>query len=119
MGRDAREKRAREKEVVSLMIRMYCRGRHGQKKGLCPGCRSLCDYAAQRIEHCPFMETKTFCSNCRVHCYAPKQREAIRQVMRYAGPRMLFHHPVMALRHLLDSRAEKKRLADADDMPPR
>ena len=29
---------------------------------------------------------------------------ADRVVMRYAGPRMLYHHPVLALRHLFDDR---------------
>jgi hypothetical protein len=29
-------------------------------------------------------------------------REQIRQVMRYAGPRMLLHHPIHAVLHLLD-----------------
>ena len=29
-------------------------------------------------------------------------RARIREVMRYAGPRMLLSHPLMALRHLLD-----------------
>ncbi len=27
-------------------------------------------------------------------------RQKMRQVMRYAGPRMLFYHPLIALRHL-------------------
>ena len=26
-------------------------------------------YARECSDKCPFMETKTFCSNCRVHCY--------------------------------------------------
>ena len=29
------------------------------------------------------METKTFCSNCRVHCYRSEMREEIRKVMRF------------------------------------
>ena len=28
-------------------------------------------------------------------------RERIRAIMRYAGPRMMLHHPVAAVRHLL------------------
>lgn len=56
------------------------------------------------------METKTFCSNCKVHCYRPEMREKIRVVMRYSGPRMLFCHPILALRHVAESRAEKRRL---------
>lgn len=103
-------KREREKQTVALMIRLYCRGKHGTKTGLCPECQSLCDYAMQRSDRCPFMETKTFCSNCRVHCYRKDMREKIREVMRYSGPRMIFHHPVMALRHVIESKKEKRRL---------
>ena len=58
------------------------------------------------------METKTFCSNCRVHCYRPDMRERIREVMRFSGPRMMLYHPVMAVRHLIESRREKRLLAE-------
>ncbi|MDR2525428.1 MAG: nitrous oxide-stimulated promoter family protein, partial [Oscillospiraceae bacterium] len=34
-------------------------------------------------------------------CYRADMREKIRAVMRYAGPRMLLHHPVMAIRHFI------------------
>lgn len=37
-------------------------------------------------------------------------REKIRAVMRFSGPRMMFHHPVMAVRHVLETKKEKKRL---------
>ena len=105
------QKRQREKRVVREMIGIYCRRRHGTKKGaLCDPCAALAAYAEERSDKCPFMESKTFCSNCKVHCYKPDMREAIRQVMRDSGPRMLFHHPVMALRHVLESKAEKRRL---------
>lgn len=103
-------KREREKEVVSLMIRLYCRKQHGTRQGLCQACQTLEDYARQRTDHCPFMQTKTFCSNCRVHCYRPDMREKIRQVMAFSGPRMLLYHPVLALRHVVESRREKRRL---------
>lgn len=106
---DVTSKREREKETVSLMIGIYCRKKHGVKP-LCPTCAALDAYARQRIEKCPFMETKTFCSNCKVHCYQKDMREKIRNVMRFSGPRMIFHHPVMAIRHLLESRKEKKRM---------
>ena len=29
------------------------------------------------------MKEKTFCANCKVHCYKPEMREQIRQVMRF------------------------------------
>jgi len=36
--------------------------------------------------------------------HRPPMRERIREAMRYAGPRMLFRHPVLALRRQLDAR---------------
>jgi len=37
-------------------------------------------------------------------------REKIREVMRFSGPRMLFHHPIAAIRHVVESKKEKKKL---------
>lgn len=111
---DVQTKREREKTMVSEMIALYCRKNHGTKKAqLCEDCAALEAYARLRSDKCPFMETKTFCSNCRVHCYRPEMREKIRLVMRFSGPRMLFHHPVMAIRHVIESKKEKKRLEKA------
>ena len=106
---DVASKREQEKETVTLMISIYCRKKHGGRT-LCPECVELNDYARLRSDKCPFMETKTFCSNCQVHCYKPDMREKIREVMRFSGPRMLFHRPVMAIRHVIESKREKRRL---------
>ncbi len=85
------------------MTRMYCRRHHGNRD-LCADCRRLLDYALERLARCPFGEAKPSCRRCPVHCYAPEPRAAIRAIMRWAGPRMLFRHPRLALRHLLDER---------------
>lgn len=106
---DIQKKREQEKELVSLMIRLYCRKNHGSKT-LCAECTELDEYARNRSCKCPFMENKTFCSNCRVHCYKPDMREKIRIVMRFSGPRMIFHRPVTAVRHLIATKLEKRRL---------
>ena len=37
-------------------------------------------------------------------------REKIRTVMRYSGPRMITVHPVLAIRHLIESKAERRRM---------
>lgn len=103
-------KREREKRTVALMIRLYCKKKHGAKKGLCSDCSALLEYAMMRSDKCPFMENKTFCSNCRVHCYKPDMREKIRAVMRFSGPRMIFSHPIMAIRHVVESKKEKRLL---------
>lgn len=92
----------REKKTMRHMLAIYCAGRHGQREGLCDGCRSLLDYAMERIDRCPYGGRKPACNACPIHCYRSCEREEIRRVMRYAGPRMLFRHPVLALLHLLD-----------------
>ena len=106
---NADQKCEREKKTVALMIRLYCRKNHGTRGELCPECRELSDYAAMRSDKCPFMESKTFCSNCKVHCYKPEMREKIRVVMRFSGPRMIFYHPIMAVRHVIECKKEKRR----------
>ena len=95
-------KRQQEKQLVGEMIELYCHCQHHSTKGvLCADCQALSSYANLRIESCPFMETKTFCSACKVHCYQPAMREKIRTVMRWAGPRMLPKHPVLSMRHVM------------------
>lgn len=116
MAKNMETKRKQEKAMVSQMISLYCKKNHRTKNELCPDCATLAEYARQRSDKCPFMETKTFCSNCRVHCYKPEMRERIRAVMRFSGPRMLFHHPIAALRHVIETKKEKKRLEAYDEI---
>jgi predicted amidophosphoribosyltransferase len=100
------------------MITIYCRGHHGTRRGLCPECQELLDYAIARLDRCPFQTGKTTCADCSVHCYRPAEREMIRAVMRYAGPRMLFRHPILTLFHFIDSlRKEPVRPGRADGDP--
>lgn len=104
------KKRRQEKATVGSMIQIYCHGVHKTKRGtLCDACTTLRDYADLRTEKCPFMETKTFCSACKVHCYSKEMQNEIKQVMRYAGPRMLFVHPVLALRHVKVTLENKRK----------
>jgi hypothetical protein len=63
----------------------------------------MLDYAAVRLERCPFQEDKPTCAKCPVHCYQPKLREQLKAIMRYAGPRMIWRHPILAIRHSLDA----------------
>lgn len=91
----------RERQTIERMIYIYCYGQHGTSGELCAECRTLLDYANQRVEKCPFQENKPVCSKCTVHCYKPVMRERIKQVMRYAGPRMLYKHPILAIFHLM------------------
>ena len=105
----SQKKRLREKRVVSEMITLYCRDKHRSQQAPCRECAALIAYAHERSDKCPFMENKTFCSNCHAHCYKSDMRESIRAVMRYSGPRMLKTHPLLAIRHLIESKLEKNR----------
>lgn len=99
-----------ELKTIKAMITIYCRAHHEPGRELCRDCSQLLEYAGKRLNLCPFQEAKPTCGKCTVHCYKPEMRETIRKVMRYAGPRMLLHHPLMALRHLLDSRRKAPEL---------
>lgn len=90
-----------EKLTLARMIAIYCRGKHGSRKNLCAECAELEAYAVERITRCVHGRSKPICAKCPVHCYKPVMRERIRDVMRYAGPRMLVRHPLLAMRHLL------------------
>ena len=81
------------------MIRLYCKRYEGNKE-LCVSCRELLVYAHERLSKCPFGNSKSTCRKCTIHCYKSSMREQMRQVMRYAGPRMLLYHPLHAIKHM-------------------
>ena len=90
----------REKQTVCKMIELYCR--HHLKQNRMPDeYQHLAEFACRRLDHCKYGEQKTACKNCPTHCYAPKEREQIREIMRWAGPRMIFYSPVEAIKHFL------------------
>ncbi len=98
-----------EQRVVAVMVEMWCRAKHsksgveksaGERK-LCESCKKLLHYAQNRVLKCPVIESKTTCKRCLVHCYSPQMRQEIREVMRYSGPRIIFRHPIMAIKHIL------------------
>ena len=93
---------AREFATISAMVRLHCQDRHGQYAGLCVNCQRLMDYATRRLDRCVFGDDKPTCANCTVHCYNAEMRERVRVVMRYAGPRIMWRHPFLALAHVVD-----------------
>ena len=106
---------ARELATLSAMVGIYCRGHHLAQRtppeGLCAECRNLLAYATRRLDRCVFGDDKPTCAGCKVHCYNADMRERVRVVMRYAGPRMPWRHPLLALAHLVDGRGK------APDLP--
>ena len=95
---------ARELKTIRTMALMHCRDVHGTREGLCAQCETLMDYATRRLDRCVFGDGKPTCANCKVHCYNAEHREAVRTMMRYAGPKMLLRHPMLAIAHVIDGR---------------
>jgi hypothetical protein len=100
----------RERRTVAAMIELRCRDLHAVEAGACDECRSLGEYADTRLEKCPYGDEKPTCVNCPIHCYARAEREQMKEVMRYSGPRMLLRHPILAIRHMLDGRKQAPSL---------
>ncbi len=92
------------KKTIVLMIGLYCRDhQHKDAKkdsSLCDDCQKIKEYSILKLINCPFGGSKPVCSKCTVHCYKPGMRKKVREIMRYAGPRMLFEHPMIALKHV-------------------
>jgi len=105
---------------------IYCNGKHrgaaqaplgsdGARLGVyrnvpvvCETCAELLAYAEKRRAFCA-KHPKPFCTHCDTHCYKTAMREHMRDVMRYAGPRSMFHgYAIQGFRHLLASRAARK-----------
>jgi hypothetical protein len=118
---------ARERRTMSLMVADWCREHHPVHDAPCEECRTFLAYADARLDRCPYGEDKPTCANCPIHCYNREPREFARRVMRFAGPRMLLRHPVLAVLHLVDGRREvphpmelrrERKLSAAAAAPP-
>ena len=102
---------AREERTLAVMIAMYCRDHHTDGRplsagGLCRDCEALAGYARRRLAACRYGASKPACADCPTHCFAPAMREQVRAVMRYAGPRMIWEHPILAVAHLAGRRRQ-------------
>lgn len=107
----------RERLTVSAMIRLYCA--HHHQDPACRHCQQLQEFAHQRLRRCRYGQgNKPTCANCDIHCYAPAMRKQIQQIMRWSAPRMLWHHPWLALRHLLDGRRKPPKRPQSRPLPP-
>ncbi len=97
----------REKRTVGVMIKMYCDANHDKISLICNDCKELTEFANERINKCIFHEDKPVCSECQIHCYRMDMRDKIKIVMRFAGPKIIFRHPILGFRHIIDKRRFK------------
>jgi hypothetical protein len=95
-------KELRDLKVLLQFTSVYCQQKHDdnraviitdeselqrlplQKYPVCIKCRDFLLYAFERRLRCP-LEDRPVCKHCPVHCYAPEQREKVREIMRFSG----------------------------------
>jgi Nitrous oxide-stimulated promoter len=97
-----------DERILSKMITYYCQKIH-RGRNLCDDCDKLLKYSIGRLDLCKFGNDKPVCSACKVHCYRKNEREKIRQVMRFAGPRMIFINPYIAIIHFSHKYSKKTK----------
>jgi hypothetical protein len=93
----------REKRMVDAMVHIYCKEHHGYTDVPCAKCFELGVYAKNRLENCRYQEKKPVCGRCGLTCYNAQKKDYAESIFNYAGPRMMFQHPLLGLHHFLDA----------------
>ena len=109
MGND---RTTRDRKILEAMGRIFCKAHHSGEKdpyGLCPSCRETVEATLVRTAVCPYGHEGN-CQDCDIHCQRGEAQERIREIMRYAAPRMVFRHPLMTAEYLRRKAAKRKRL---------
>ncbi|MHB8120566.1 MAG: nitrous oxide-stimulated promoter family protein [Desulfuromonadaceae bacterium] len=89
-------------KLIGKFVEVYCAGKHrgaGRtrfilpaalgERSLCPECAAFLEYALARRLKCPLEAEKPTCKHCRIHCYDQLHREKVREIMSYAGRRLM------------------------------
>lgn len=109
----------RDLRTLVRFVAVYCRKRHGgvaksyprlkafdvsalahEEVELCSDCIELLTHALTKRAVCP-MYPKPACKHCPSHCYHPKYRKQIREVMKFSGRHILLTGRLDYLFHLL------------------
>jgi shikimate kinase len=103
----------KEFNTIRTMVKLFCKDHHQSKESICDECAELVAYAKERLHGCPFGENKATCGQCTIHCYKKDMQKKVIDIMRYAGPRMAWKHPVLAIQHFFDSKQKPPVLPSA------
>lgn len=93
----------KDRKTLEAIGRIYCAAHHEDAKkdeaGLCASCRETVERTFERASACPFGHEGN-CQDCEVHCQRGDAQRRIREMMRYAAPRMTVRHPLMTFDYL-------------------
>jgi hypothetical protein len=109
----------RDLKTLVRFVETYCRHKHpdagkepvrlkphdveairGKPVPLCHDCTKLLAHAFVKRANCPF-EPKPACKHCPDHCYHPTYRRQIREVMKFAGRKLVLSGRLDYLIHLI------------------
>lgn len=93
----------REKRMLDAMVLIYCKANNCYGSAPCVKCTKLGVYAKSRLEHCRFQEKKPVCGRYDLTCYDLQNKDYAEEVFTYAGPRMMFEHPLLGIKHFQDA----------------
>ncbi|MFA6851285.1 MAG: nitrous oxide-stimulated promoter family protein [Selenomonadaceae bacterium] len=110
----------KEKNNIRKTFGVYCHSHHKTPSDkLCPKCTALLATAMTKMNRCPYGITKPICERCEIPCFGIKQTKEFREIMSSAQKRMFFKHPVMTIKHKLQSmgvdyakREQEKKIRD-------
>lgn len=96
------EQQKKDIRVIGKFVEVYCSGLHqgaGRTRialpagvgehSLCPECATFLEYAVAKRLKCPLEAEKPTCKHCRIHCYDRIHREKVREIMSYAGRKLV------------------------------
>lgn len=88
--------------LIGKFVEVYCVGKHPgvertsvtlpeglEERTLCPECAAFLEYAVTKRLKCPLETEKPTCKHCRIHCYDKPRREKVREIMAYAGRKLM------------------------------
>ena len=94
----------KEKENIRKTFGVYCRSHHnpsGDK--LCPKCTALLTTVFTKMSRCPYGITKPICDRCETPCFGENATRDFLEVMNSSQRKMLLSHPIMTVKHKLQS----------------
>ena len=107
IGTEKNTRLGKDRKTLEAIGRIYCSAHHdGTPKdaaGLCASCRQAIDRTLERTASCPYGHEGN-CQDCDIHCQRGEAQLRIKEIMRYAAPRMTLRHPLMTMEYLRKKR---------------
>lgn len=132
------EKKLFEKKIFLLMTAIYCKDKVSASKKSISKYKfedavdefiasnpKLCKYKIsdnyyklikkvfKHTDRCPHSYYKTFCHSCPTRCYKDEDLAQIEPIMKHSGKRILFKHPAIGAKFLINLIKAKKIIKNA------